>query len=150
MANTYSHCYNHLVFSTKNRIDWIRPEIEQRVWSYIGGIARKHDIAPIQIGGMDNHIHALTGSPPSVSPSQIAQWLKGGSSHWIKNEFPGMSDFAWQDGFGVFSVCKSHAEKVVEYIKRQREHHQKQSFEEEYIELLRLHEIDYDDRYLFG
>ncbi|MEO7673766.1 MAG: IS200/IS605 family transposase [Pyrinomonadaceae bacterium] len=150
MANTYSHCYNHFVFSTKNRADLIKPEIEESVWAYIGGIARKHGITALRVGGIDNHIHALTGFRPAVSPSQIAQWLKGASSHWIRSEFPGLGEFAWQDGFGVFSVCKSHSQKVIEYIKSQREHHHKQTFEEEYIELLKLHEIEYDERYLFG
>ncbi len=150
MANTYSHCYNHIVFSTKNRVDFIKPEIENRVWAYIGGIARKHKMTALQVGGIDNHIHVLISSPPSVAPSKIAQYLKGDSSFWIHNEFPAMNKFAWQDGYGVFSVCKSHAGKVVEYIKNQRKHHEKQTYEEEFVDLLKLHEIEYDERYLFG
>ncbi len=85
-----------------------------------------------------------------MAPSQIAQLIKGGSSLWIHQEFQHLHHFAWQDGFGVFSVCKSHASKVTEYIKTQRKHHEKQTFEEEYVELLTLHEIEYDERYLFG
>lgn len=150
MANTYSHCYNHFVFSTKNRADYIDPSIENRVWAYIGGIARKHRLTALQVGGVDDHIHALVSSPPSISPSQIAQWLKGESSHWIHQEFIGLKNFGWQDGYGVFSVCKSHAHKVIDYIRKQREHHEEKSFEEEYIQLLELHEIEYDERYLFG
>lgn len=150
MANTYSHCYNHIVFSTKNRVDFIKPEVEERVWAYIGGIARSRKMTALQVGGIDNHVHVLVSSPPSVSPSQIAQWLKGASSHWIHNEFQSLNNFAWQDGFGVFAVCKSHAQNVIDYIKSQREHHHKQTFEDEYVELLRLHGIEYDERYLFG
>jgi Transposase and inactivated derivatives len=150
MANTFSHCYNHIVFSTKNRVDFIQPEIENRVWAYIGGIARKHKLTALQVGGIENHIHVLTSSPPSIAPSKIAQFLKGDSSHWIHNEFQALNKFAWQDGYGVFSVCKSHAQKVIDYIKNQRYHHNERSFEEEYIELLRLHEIEYDEKYLFG
>ena len=150
MANTYSQCFNHFVFSTKNRVDLISPEIEDRVWAYIGGIARKHKLTAHQIGGIENHAHALIGSPPVVSPSQIAQWIKGDSSHWIRREFPEMRNFAWQDGFGVFSVSKSNVPAVVEYIRNQRMHHQKQSFEDEYVDILRLHEVDYDEKYLFG
>lgn len=150
MANTYSHCYNHFVFSTKNRVGYIDPNIENRVWAYIGGIARKHKLTALQVGGVDDHIHALVSSPPSVSPSQIAQWLKGESSHWIHQEFVGLSNFGWQDGYGVFSVCKSHAQKVIDYINKQREHHKEKSYEEEYIQLLELHGIEYDERYLFG
>lgn len=150
MANTYSHCYNHIVFSTKNRVDFIHPDIENRVWAYIAGIARKHNLTALQVGGIDDHIHVLTSSPPAVAPAKIAQWLKGDSSFWIHNEFQSLNNFAWQDGYGVFSVCKSHAGKVIEYIKNQRKHHEKQTFEEEYVELLKLHEIEYDERYLFG
>ena len=85
-----------------------------------------------------------------MAPSKIAQFLKGDSSFWIHNEFQALNKFTWQDGYGVFSVSKSHASKIVEYIKNQRKHHEKQTFEEEYIELLTLHEIEFDERYLFG
>ena len=150
MANTFSQCYHHFVFSTKNRLDLIDRSIEERVWSYIGGIARKHGIAPLQVGGIENHVHALTGSPPTVAPCQIAQWLKGESSHWIRQEFEDLNNFGWQDGYGVFTVSKSHVPKVVEYIKCQRKHHQSKSFEDEYMQLLERHGINYDERYLFG
>ena len=98
MANTYSQIYFHIVFSTKNRVDFIRPEIENRVWAYIGGIARKHKMTAIQVGGIDNHIHALIGSLAVLSPSQVAKYLKGDSSFWIYNEFQELRNFAWQDG----------------------------------------------------
>lgn len=150
MANTFSQCYYHFVFSTKNRIDRIDRNIEERVWSYIGGIARKHGIAALQVGGTENHIHSLTGSSATVAPSQIAQWLKGESSHWIRREFGDLKDFGWQDGYGVFTVSKSHVPKVVEYIKNQRIHHQSKSFEDEYMQLLERHGINYDERYVFG
>jgi REP element-mobilizing transposase RayT len=150
MANTYSHCYNHFVFSTKDRVNLIAPEIEARVWAYIGGIARQHGVTALQVGGIENHIHALTSSPASIAPSKIAQWIKGYSSFWIRREFPHLQKFSWQDGYGVFSVCKSHSIKVIEYIKNQRKHHERQTFEDEYLELLKLHEIEYDERYLFG
>ena len=150
MANTYSQIYFHIVFSTKNRVDFIRPEIENRVWAYIGGIARKHNMTAIQVGGIDNHIHALIGSPTVLSASQVAKYLKGDSSFWIHNEFQELRNFAWQDGYGVFSASKNDIPRLIEYIKNQRRHHLKQTFEEEFIELLELHGIEYDERYLFG
>ena len=149
MANTYSNLFYHIVFSTKGRVDFIESEIENRVWAYIGGIARKHNMTALQVGGIENHIHALVIARPSVAPSQIAQHLKGESSKWIHEEFPHLRKFAWQDGYGIFSVSKSQAPEVIHYIKIQREHHKKQSFEEEYISLLKLHGIDYDEQYLF-
>ena len=101
------------------------------------------------LGQGDDHIHALIGAPPKYSPSDIAQRLKGESSHWISRTFPHLKNFRWQDGYGVFTVSKSHLPRVVEYIKNQRIHHSTQSFEEEYLELFRLHEIEYDERFVF-
>jgi putative transposase len=112
MANTYTQMYLHIIFSTKNRVDWIRPGIEARVWEYIGGIARNHKLRPHQIGGIDNHVHALVGSHPTVSPSDAAKYLKGGSSKWIHDEFSDLDRFAWQDGYGAFSVSKSALPEV--------------------------------------
>jgi REP element-mobilizing transposase RayT len=150
MANTYSQIYLHFVFSTKNRQPLITPDIEQRVWAYIGGVAKHHQIVPIQIGGIETHVHSLVGSPTTTSPSQIAKALKGDSSYGIRREFPGMADFGWQDGYGVFSVSRSAVESVADYIKRQREHHSARTFEEEYVRLLETHGVEYDERYLFG
>jgi putative transposase len=149
MANTFSHIYYHLVFSTKNREAWITPAIEHRVWAYIGGIARKHNMTALQVGGIDEHIHLLLSAPPTISASKIAQIIKGDSSYWIRREFPSMKQFAWQDGYGMFSVSRSDAARIIEYIKNQRRHHEKQSFEDEFRELLRLHNIEYDERFLF-
>jgi len=149
MANTYSNLFYHFVFSTKGRVDFIDQEIESRVWAYIGGIARKHDMTALQVGGIENHAHALIMARPPIAPSQIAQWLKSESSKWIHEEFPHLQNFGWQDGYGIFSVSKSQAPDVIEYIRNQREHHKKQSFEDEYILLLKLNGIDYDERYLF-
>jgi len=149
MANTYSNLFYHLVFSTKSRKDVIDRKIENRVWAYIGGIARKHEIIAVHVGGIENHIHVLVLAKPKIAPSQIVQWLKGESSKWIHEEFPELSTFAWQDGYGIFSVSKSNVPDVIEYIKNQREHHAKQSFEDEYISLLNLNGIDYDERYVF-
>ena len=149
MANTYSNLFYHIVFSTKGRKNLITPDIEARVWAYIGGIARKHEIIAVQVGGIENHIHVLILAKPKIAPSQIVQWLKGESSKWIHDTFPQLRSFAWQDGFGVFSVSKSNVTDVIEYIKNQREHHAKQTFEDEYISMLKLNGIDYDEQYLF-
>lgn len=116
-----------IVFSTKGRKDLISAEIEERVWAYIGGIARKHEIIAVQVGGIENHIHILILARPKFAPSQIVQWLKGESSRWIHETFSDMRTFEWQDGYGIFSVSKSSVPDVVDYIKTQREHHAKQS-----------------------
>ncbi|MEQ1607192.1 MAG: IS200/IS605 family transposase [Pyrinomonadaceae bacterium] len=149
MANTYSQIYLHFVFSTKNRSPIISPDIEERVWAYIAGVAKHHNMTPLQIGGIETHVHALVGVPTTMSSSQGAKALKGDSSYGIRREFTGMADFGWQDGYGVFSVSHSAILSVAEYIKNQREHHSNRSFEEEYVALLKKHGIEYDERYLF-
>ena len=150
MANTYYSLHYHLIFSTKNRVAYLKPEIEQRVWAYIGGVARQHKMTALQVGGFDDHIHALVMAPPTIAPSQIAQWLKGDSSRWIHETFPDLQDFAWQEGYGAFTVSKSNLEAIAGYIQKQREHHQRKSFQEEYRELLQNLGIQYDERYLWG
>jgi putative transposase len=150
MANTYSKLYYHIVFSTKNRVRFITPEIENRIWEYIGGVARKHKMTALQVGGYDDHVHALILAPPVLSLSEIAKYLKGDSSKWINDEFSFLRDFAWQDGYGAFTVSKSQLPEVVRYIQNQRLHHETETFQEEYLKFLKRHEVEYDERYLWG
>jgi putative transposase len=89
-------------------------------------------------------------APAALSPSQIAQYLKGDSSKWIHEEFPELRGFAWQDGYGAFTVSKSNLPDVIRYIERQRKHHQRRTFQEEYLDFLNKHGIDYDERYVCG
>ena len=150
MANTYTSLHYHVIFSTKNRERWLVPEIEQRVWGYIGGIARAHRLTALQVGGIEDHIHALVTAPPTIAPFQIAQFLKGDSSKWIHEEFSALRNFGWQDGYGAFTVSKSNIPMVIQYIQNQREHHRKKTFQEEYLEFLHANNIEYDERYLWG
>ena len=150
MANTYTSLFYHLVFSTKNREPWLIPTIKRRVWSYLGGVARTHNVTPIQIGGIEDHIHALVLARPTIALFEIAKFLKGDSSKWIHEEFSNMLGFAWQDGYGGFSVSKSDVPDVVTYIQNQREHHRRKTFREEYLDLLQANGIEYDERYLWG
>ena len=105
-------------------------------------VARKHKMMALQVGGIEDHLHALVIAPPVYSPSQIAQFLKGDSSKWIHEEFPTMRGFAWQDGYGAFTVSKSNIADVTDYIKNQREHHRARSFQEEYLNFLKKHGIE--------
>ena len=150
MANTYTSLFYHVVFSTKNREPFIGPDIEQRVWAYIGGVARQHDMTALQVGGIEDHIHVLVLAPPVLSPSQIAQYVKGDSSKWIHATFPTLQHFAWQTGYGAFSVSKSGVSSVVGYIQNQRQHHARKTFQAEYVEFLQRHGIEYDERYVWG
>ncbi len=150
MANTYSSLFYHIVFSTKHRKKFILPDIEKRAWSYLGGVARKYGTTAVQIGGIEDHVHALILSPPKFSVSEIAKFLKRDSSKWFRQEL-GNRMFTWQDGYSAFSVSRSIVPRVIDYIKNQRRHHSNLSFEDEYTDLLRLHDIDVvDESYVFG
>jgi putative transposase len=149
MANTYTSLHYHIVFSTKNREPWISQSIEQRVWEYLGGIARKNDIVPVRIGGVDDHVHLVASIPPTLAISKAVQLIKGGSSLWFHETFH-RSAFAWQDGYGAFTVSKSQLPEVLRYVDEQRDHHRRQTFQEEYRALLDRHGIDYEERYLWG
>jgi REP element-mobilizing transposase RayT len=149
MANTYTSLHYHIVFSTKDREPWIRAEMEQRIWAYLGGIAKENKMKPVQIGGIEDHVHILLGAPSTLAPGKIAQLIKGGSSAWVHDTFPNMKGFAWQDGYGAFTVSKSNVPEVIAYIKGQREHHRVKMFKEEYLAMLKRHDIAYDERYLW-
>ena len=150
MANTYTCLHYHFVFSTKNREPWITPAVEDRIWAFLGGIARKNRMTPLQIGGIEDHIHLVAGMAPTVAPADAVQLLKGGSSHWIHKTLPGFLSFAWQDGYGAFAVSKSGLPEVIRYVETQRERHRARTFQEEYRALLDKHQINYDERYLWG
>jgi len=150
MANTYTSLRYHVVFSTKNREMWIKPDVEERIWAYLGGIAKRNGMMPLRIGGIEDHVHLLLGAPAVLAPAKIAQLIKGGSSAWIRETFPRMKGFGWQDGYGAFTVSASNVLSVVEYIQGQREHHRGRSFQDEYRMLLKRHEIEFDERYAWG
>ena len=150
MANTFTSLHYHVVFSTRNREPWIKPLIEQRIWAFLGGIARENKMKAITIGGVEDHLHLLLAIPPTLTISKALQLLKGGSSAWIKQTFPAMRRFGWQDGYGAFTVSKSQIPQVTDYIQVQRKHHRKKTFQEEFKALLKKHDIEYDERYLWG
>ena len=150
MANTYTCLHLHLVFSTRNREPWIIPEVENQVWSYLGGICRSHGVKAQHIGGVEDHVHLLVGFPPTLALSNWMKRLKGESSKWISDELPHMRGFAWQDGYAAFSVGRSQVDDTIRYISGQREHHRKTTFAEEYRKFVEKHGLVVDDRYLLG
>ncbi|HVM50328.1 MAG TPA: IS200/IS605 family transposase [Candidatus Acidoferrum sp.] len=149
MANTFTCLRYHVVFSTKHREPWLRASVQERVCAYLGGIAREHELTPLLVGSMDDHIHMLLGIPTTVTVSEALKYVKGGSSAWIKENVPGCRGFAWQDGYGAFTVSKSSESSVKEYIAHQHEHHRVRTFQEEYRALLARHGIKYDERFLW-
>lgn len=99
------------------------------------------------IGGVEDHVHILLGASPTIAPANAVQLIKGGSSKWIHDTFPSLRTFAWQDGYGAFTVSKSNFPDVTAYIQDQREHHQTTTFQDEFVSLLRRHEIEYEEKY---
>jgi len=149
MPHSFTHILIHYIFSTKDRQPFLTDDIRPRIFEYMGGIARKNDIQPQIIGGVEDHVHMLVLLPKTLSIAKAIQLIKGGTSKWIHDEFPKLKHFAWQIGYGAFSVSLSNRENVMHYIKHQKEHHRKKTFREEFIEFLEKHNIEYDERYIW-
>ena len=146
---SYVSSYHHCVFSTKGRRPLISAKLRERLWPYMGGIAREHKIQAIEIGGIEDHMHMLILLPQTLSIAKAMQLIKGGSSKWVHDTFPEYAAFGWQTKYGAFSVSQSQVDNIVGYIRKQPEHHRKMTFKEEFIQLLRRHRIAYDERYLW-
>ena len=149
MASTLTSLVYHIVFSTKMRQDLLCPGLTAELYPYIGGIIRGEKGRLLKINGTANHIHILTVFSPVIAVSDMVRRIKGNSSKWINEERRLQSSFAWQRGYGAFSVSESAVEKVSEYIENQEGHHKKISFQEEFLLLLKKHNVGYDEKYLW-
>jgi putative transposase len=150
MAGTYTQLFYHLVFSTKNRHQFINEQIERDLYKYVAGIFRNLDAACIEINGMPDHVHVLALLPPKIAVSDALRDVKANSSRWVHDNRLQLADFAWQDGFAAFTVSKSQVESVRQYIREQKSHHRTSDFKSELIALLDKHGVEYDERYLWG
>jgi putative transposase len=146
---SYVSSYHHCVFSTKERRPLITSALRERLWSFLGGIARQNKMKALEIGGVADHVHILLSLPPTLSISKTMQLIKGGSSKWVHETFPEHRLFEWQEGYGSFSVSVSQLDKIIHYIKNQEEHHRKVTFQEEFLALLKKHRVEFDERYLW-
>ena len=149
MSHSYVSNLMHCTFSTKERYAWIDSELELRLWPYIGGIARKNRMKALAIGGTVDHLHALLSLPSTMSFAKAVQLIKGGSSKWVHDTMTKYRKFEWQEGYGAFSVSASQVKRTIAYIERQKEHHRKRNFKEEFLKLLDKHCVEYDLRYVF-
>jgi putative transposase len=147
MAHKYPNILVHCIFSTKQRRDLIPQEMLPKLWKYFAGIGRNHGISVLAAGGISNHAHLLIVLPSDMSVAKAVQVLKANSSRWLHEH---ASDFAWQEGYGAFSVSGSNKDAVRNYIERQAEHHQKRSYESEFEALLRKSQIAFDPIEAFG
>ena len=148
MSHSYASNRVHLVFSTKDRAKIIVEEVQAKLWAYMAGIAKNQGFDAIIIGGVQDHVHALLVLPPVMPLAKAVQFIKGSSSKWM-NESGGAA-FAWQEGYGAFSVSASQTDDVVRYIENQAAHHAKRSFEEEFLAFLRKHGLEFDPAHVLG
>ena len=148
MSQSFTNLIYHIVFSTKNRESLINDEVKPRLYEYIGGIIRNKGGIALEIGGMNDHIHVLAKLRQDDSLSNVLRDLKANSSGWMHKVFPEMRDFSWQNGYGAFTVSASQIEIVRRYIANQEKHHAKYSFRDEFIKLLTVNQIEFDEKYL--
>ena len=149
MPTSFACLYYHIVFNTKDRQPLLTPDLRQRVYDYLGGILRTEKGVLIAAGGADDHVHLLSSLYKTHAVANDVRQLKAGSSGWIKDAFPHLHSFAWQEGYGAFSVSYTGLPRVKAYIAGQDEHHRTVSFQEEFVAFLEQHQIVYDERYLW-
>jgi REP element-mobilizing transposase RayT len=147
---SYLSAHFHCVFSTKERRPLISPNLRERLWPFLGGIARQNDMKAIEIGGVADHVHLLLSLPSTLSIAEALQLLKGGSSKWVHETFPEHRLLRWQEKYGAFSVSVSQMDTIIRYIKNQEAHHRKMTFQEEFVALLKRHRVEYDERFLWA
>ena len=140
----------HAVFSTKDRRPFLlNKPLREELHRYLGGILANHECQPIIVGGVADHVHILSTLSRTCGAAEMIKEVKRGSSLWLKTKSPDLDDFAWQNGYGIFSIGFSQVETVRNYIAGQEEHHRKVSFQEELRGLLKRYEIQFDERYVW-
>lgn len=148
MAHTYVSELIHCVFSTKQRRNQIAPDVQPLLWAFLGGIARKNGFKALIVGGTENHVHVLLSLPATLPLAKAMQLIKGASSHWMNETHT--RGFAWQEGYGAFTLGISQKNDTIAYIRSQAEHHRKRSFEEEFVAFLKKNAVEYDPTHVWG
>ncbi|MBC9796847.1 transposase [Sinomicrobium weinanense] len=149
MAQSLSQIIIHIVFGTKMRYPLIKPEIENELYAYMGDTIKRNGGIPFLINGVEGHLHILSTLPKTITLAKFIEDIKRNSSRWIKTKGIAYQKFAWQRGYGAFSVSSSKKDVVYRYIARQKQHHKKTNFKEELLEFLQKYNVDYDERYLW-
>ena len=140
----------HTVFSTKDRRPFLRDAaVREELHGYLGGILGNLDCQPVLVGGVDDHVHMLCALSRTCEPAVMVKEAKRGSSLWLKSKGAGLRDFAWQNGYGIFSIGFSQVDAVKRYIAGQEEHHRKVSFQDEFRQMLKRYEVAFDERFVW-
>jgi len=148
MPDSYTNLLYHIVFSTKDRRPLITTDIEPRLYEYLGGTIRGLGGISLELNGTEDHVHLLTKLRPDCALSAVLRELKANATGWMHQVFPALEDFSWQRGYGAFTVSQSNVEQVGQYIGKQKQHHARVSFRDEFIQFLKANGIEYDDRYV--
>jgi len=149
MAGKYLCVNLHIVWSTKSRKSLIHPQWADRLYAYLGSIAKAKNAKPITVNSEPDHVHFYVSMPSTISIAELINAFKSNSTRWIRQTFPNRRWFTWQEGYAAFSVSRSQERFVIEYIRNQHEHHRRFDFQQEFLELLRRHGVEYDPRYVF-
>jgi putative transposase len=149
MANTYTQLNMHVVFSVKGRENILPAKIRPEIFKYISGILTNNNQYSLAVNGYKDHVHVFFEMQPTISLSEIVRIVKSNSSKWINDNKMMPGKFSWQSGYGGFSYSRSQRNNVIQYIMKQEEHHKKKTFREEYLELLKVFEINFEEQYVF-
>jgi REP element-mobilizing transposase RayT len=149
MPQSLSKVLLHVVFSTKNHERLITPDIQPKLFAYLAGVCRANGSEAYRVGGTEDHVHIACTLPRTLTISKLLEEIKKSSSAWIKGQDPRLRDFAWQAGYGAFSLGQSQLGHLLRYIQNQAEHHRKKSPKEELLEILRKYEVPFDERFLW-
>ncbi len=148
MSSTFSSLYYHIVFQTKNHHPFLNNDLSKDIQRYTAKILKSENCQLVQFGGVQDHVHLVALLKPAYAPADIVRKIKSNTSRILRSNQYGLRDFAWQTGYGIFTVSESQLGKLIHYVANQEQHHQKLSFREEFTRLLEIHEIQFDHRYL--
>jgi putative transposase len=149
MPQSLSNILIHLVFGTKLRHPYINDEVQKELYDYMTGIAKAYHVFVHEIGGIEDHVHILISLPRVLTVSKLVEELKKGSSKWIKTKGMQYKKFTWQRGYAAFSIGQSGYEGLRQYIQKQKDHHKKVSFQDEYRSFLKKYKINFDEAYVW-
>ena len=149
MAHTFTSILVHVVFSTSGRSPLLADDLRPEMHAYLGGILRRLEAVPIIVGGTADHVHLLVRLSADLAVADCLRVVKTNSSRWVKARWPKRRAFAWQGGYGAFSVSESRRSAVIRYIQQQEQHHRRISFQEEFLKLLTSHGVEFDERYIW-
>ena len=149
MPQSLSQVIIHLIFSTKDREQWLDAEARPRMHAYLATVCRNLGGEAFRVGGIADHVHIVTTLPRTLAQAELIEEVKKASSKWIKSLGSQYAAFYWQRGYGAFSVSRSQLDSVTKYVERQEEHHRSISFQDEYRAFLEKYQVQFDERYVW-